>query len=155
MPIVTPSEFKSVLKPGAKLLGLDISKNAIGVAFADVQTGIVTPVTVIRRKRLKEDAIHLLALITRYEAKGLVVGWPLNMDGTAGKRCQAVKDTVLEISKTLQSVKIVFQDERLTTSDAYVLVEESWDKAFRNKGKAVDDMAALLILRSFLEAIQG
>ncbi len=150
MPIVPADQFKSSLKPGAKLLALDISKAVIGVAFADLSTSIVTPVTIIQRARLKDDAAKIGALIAEYQAAGLVVGWPLNMDGTEGKRCQAVKDTVLELSKNLQSAKFTFQDERLSTVQAYNLVEETEGKSGKNKGKAVDNRAAMIILQEFL-----
>ncbi len=151
MPIVPADQFKSSLKPGAKLLGLDISKTSIGVAFADVGTGIATPVTVIARKRLKDDAAALLKLMDQYETKGLVVGWPLHMDGSEGKRCQAIRDTVLELLKTIQSAKFVFWDERLSTARANSLVEEIGGNSGKTKGKPVDNHAAMVILQSFLD----
>ena len=153
MPIIHADQFKSFLKPGAKLLGLDMSKNAIGIAFADCDTGIVTPVTVINRKRLKDDAEKLAKLMDQYGTKSVIVGWPLNMDGSEGKRCQAVKDTVLEFQKSMQAVKFVFWDERLSTAQAYKLVEEIGAKSIKNKGKPVDNHAAMVILRSFLDEL--
>lgn len=151
MPIVPADQFKSSLKPGAKLLGLDISKTSIGVAFADISTLIVTPVTVISRKRLKDDADLLIKLMSEYDTKNIVVGWPLNMDGTEGKRCQAIKDTVLELQKFMQSTKFIFWDERLSTAQAYKMVEEIGGKSGKNKGKPVDNYAAMVILQSFLD----
>ncbi len=153
MPIIPADQFKSSLKPGIKLLGLDISKVSIGIAFADIETGIVTPVTIIERKRLKDDAEKLSKLMAEYDAKSLIVGWPLNMDGTEGKRCQAVRDTVLELQKTLQSAKFVFWDERLSTAVANNLVEEIGISGRKLRGKKVDNHAAMVILRSFLDEI--
>lgn len=153
MPIVPVSEFKSSLKPGAKLLGLDISKTSIGIAFGDVETGIVTPVTVINRKRLKDDAEQLIKLIGEYGTKSMIVGWPLHMDGSEGKRCQAVRDTVLELQKSMQAVKFVFWDERLSTAKAHNLVEEIGITLGKGRGKPVDNHAAMVILESFLDSL--
>lgn len=153
MPIVPATEFKSVLKSGSKLLGLDISKTSIGIAFADISTGIVTPVTVIQRAKLTNDAIKLQNLMNQYGTAGLVVGWPLHMDGTEGKRCQAIKDTVAELLKSWPDVKVTFQDERLSTAKAYSMVEEIGVKSGKSKGKPVDNHAALIILQSFLDEI--
>ena len=153
MPIIPAAQFKSSLKPGAKLLGLDISKTTIGVAFADISTDIVTPVNNIGRKRLKDDANRLLQLSEQYGTKSFIVGWPLNMDGTEGKRCQAIKDTILELQKTLQSFKFIFWDERLSTVIADKMVEETGISLGKNKGKLTDNHAAMVILRSFLDEI--
>lgn len=157
MPILSHSQFITGLKPDAKLLGLDISKTSIGIGFADVSTGIVTPVTVIKRARLKDDAAKLLKLIQEYGANGLVCGWPLHMDGSEGKRCQAVKDTVSELLKNMPPIPLTFQDERLSTAQAYTQMEEIGGKYMNKRGKtgasAVDNHAAMVILRSFLEAL--
>ena len=153
MPIIQADQFITSLKPGTKLLGLDISKTTIGVAFADIDTNIVTPVNNIGRKRLKDDAERLLQLMAQYGTKSFIVGWPLHMDGSEGKRCQAIRDTVLEIQKTIQAAKFVFWDERLSTARANSLVEEIGGKSGKNKGKPVDNHAAMVILRSFLDEI--
>lgn len=157
MPILNHSQFITSLKPDAKLLGLDISKTSIGIGFADVSTGIVTPVMVIKRARLKGDAAKLLKLIQEYGATGLVCGWPLHMDGSEGKRCQAVKDTASELLRNMPPIPLTFQDERLSTSQAYTQVEEmvckSLNKRGKNAVKVVDNHAAMIILRSFLEAL--
>lgn len=151
MPIVPADQFKSSLKPGTKLLGLDISKTTIGIAFADIDTDIVTPVNNIGRKRLKDDADRLIQLMEQYGTKSFIVGWPLHMDGSEGKRCQAIRDTVLELQKSMQAAKFVFWDERLSTARANTMVEEIGGKSSKNKGKPVDNHAAMVILRSFLD----
>lgn len=151
MPIVSADQFKSSLKPGTKLLGLDISKTTIGIAFADIDTDIVTPVNNIGRKRLKDDADRLIQLMEQYGTKSFIVGWPLHMDGSEGKRCQAIRDTVLELQKSMQAAKFVFWDERLSTARANTMVEEIGGKSGKNKGKPVDNHAAMVILRSFLD----
>lgn len=153
MPIVPADEFKSSLKPGTKLLGLDISKSSIGIGFADIGTQIVTPVTVIARKRLVDDAAKILKLMAEYGTTGVIVGWPLHMDGSEGKRCQAVKDTVLELAKSWKDIKITFQDERLSTAQADRMVEETVGNSRKNKGKPVDAKAAMVILQAFLDQI--
>jgi putative Holliday junction resolvase len=151
MPIIDVSEFKSGLPANARLFALDVSSNAIGVATADMTLRLVTPVAVIRRGRLADDAVKLSKLIKEYDVSGLVVGWPLNMDGTQGPRCQAVRDTMLELLKKIPPIKVTFQDERLSTREAEALVEEIGSKSRKNKGKTVDSHAALIILQSFLQ----
>jgi putative holliday junction resolvase len=148
MPIVSVSDLRA--QRALRLLGLDISRNAIGLSVGDFASELATPIAAIARTRLVSDAAYVTKIICDYGVGGLVVGWPLNMDGTEGPRCQAVRDTVLALEKYLPPLPIAFQDERQTTREALSVVEGTVGKLLKKRGKAVDSHAAMLILSRFL-----
>lgn len=156
MPVLSLNDFKSQLSPqaqGGKLLGLDISKSVIGLAFADMGSRIVTPLSVLQRGRLADDAVKLGKIINDYDISGLVIGWPLNVDGSEGKRCQAVRDTTAEILKKLPPIKACFFDERWSTAEAFNILDNIGDKSRKSQVKTVDKFAAQLILQAFLDGL--
>lgn len=151
MKILSSQDFKSSLPPNAKLLGLDMGTKTIGVAFADTGTRICTPLCVIIRKKLKEDARKLESLIRDYGAGGLVVGWPLNTDGTEGRRCQGVRDTILAMDAFLPDLSVTFWDERFSTASAETFLIRHIDMSRKKRDRVIDKMAALEIMNSFMD----
>jgi putative holliday junction resolvase len=136
-------------RPG--LLALDVSKRAIGVAGADPGWRLATPLVTIRRTRLAQDLERLRRIVAEREARALVVGWPLNMDGSEGPRCQAVRAFAAHLDAVLR-LPILLWDERLTTFAA----EEAAERAgLRGKRRAekLDALAAAAILQDFLNAL--
>jgi len=130
---------------------MDVSKSTIGLAGADSSWRIATPLGAIRRKRWPQDLAALTKVIHEREAAILVVGWPLNMDGSEGRRCQSVRAFALNLDAALD-LPILLWDERLSTFAA----EEAADGAgLRNKkrGQAIDALAAAAILQDTLDAI--
>lgn len=149
MKIISSQDFKGSLPPNAKLLGLDVGTKTIGLAFGDVATRICTPLKVINRTKLKADTAILAAAIKDYGVSGLVVGWPLNVDGSEGPKCQSVKDTILAMQDWLPDLPVTFWDERFSTADAEAFLIGEADLSRAKRGRVIDKMAALEILSSF------
>jgi putative Holliday junction resolvase len=136
-------------RPG--LLALDVSKRALGVAGADAGWRLATPLVTIRRRRLAQDLEQLESIVRERAVGALVVGWPLNMDGSEGPRCQAVR-AFAENLETALDLPILLWDERLTTFAA----EEAADRAgLRGKRRAgmLDALAAAALLQDVLNAV--
>ena len=136
-------------RPG--LLALDVSKRALGVAGADAGWRLATPLTTIRRRRFAQDLERLRVIIRERAAGALVLGWPLNMDGSEGPRAQAVRAFAESLDAAL-GLPILFWDERLTTFAA----EEAAERAgLRGKKRAemLDALAAAALLQDFLNAL--
>jgi putative holliday junction resolvase len=137
------------VRPG--LLALDVSKRAIGVAGADAGWLLATPLTTIRRKHSAHDLERLESIIGERAAGALVLGWPLNMDGSEGPRCQAVRAFADKLDAAL-GLPILLWDERLTTFAA----EEAADRANlrgRRRAQMLDALAAAALLQDFLNAL--
>jgi putative Holliday junction resolvase len=136
-------------RPG--LVGLDVSKRALGVAGAAAGWRLATPLVTIRRRRLAADLERLRALLHERQAGALVVGWPLNMDGSEGPRCQSVRAFAEQLDRAL-GLPILLWDERLSTFAA----EEAADHArlsARKRADRLDALAAALILQDALDAL--
>ncbi|MGH8722216.1 MAG: Holliday junction resolvase RuvX [Burkholderiales bacterium] len=136
-------------RPG--LLALDVSKRALGVAGADPGWRLATPLVTIRRRRWAQDLEQLRTIMRERAAGALVLGWPLNMDGSEGSRCQAVRAFAKSLDAAL-GLPILLWDERLTTFAA----EESAARAgLRGKKRAamLDALAAAALLQDFLNAL--
>ncbi len=155
MGIVTLEEFKKIIPQRSRLLGLDIGTKTIGVASATLPVGISSPLDVINRKKMAADAAQLMGFMREYDCQGLVIGWPLNVDGTEGPRCQGVRDVTLELFKHIPDVPAVFYDERFSTHRAEKFMIEAVDYSRAKRDKIVDKMAAQIILQEFLEAEMG
>ncbi|HYE00069.1 MAG TPA: Holliday junction resolvase RuvX, partial [Alphaproteobacteria bacterium] len=91
MAICNPTAFKAALGPGGPLLGLDLGDRTIGIAICDPGLTVASPLETLRRAKFTEDAAKLLALVDKRRAVGLVVGLPVNMDGTKGPRVDKVR----------------------------------------------------------------
>ncbi len=153
MALVSRDEFLERLGRTSRLLALDIGTKTIGVAFGSMMGGIATPLSVISRKKIAQDAQQLHKMMVDYGSEGLVVGWPLAADGTPGPRCQAVRDVMLELLKHLPDVPVVFYDERFSTKRAESFMIEAVDYSRAKRDKIVDKMAAQIILQDFLETL--
>jgi putative Holliday junction resolvase len=156
VPILSNLEDLLARVPGAErarpgLLALDVSKRAIGVAGADAGWRLATPLTTIRRKRLAQDLAQLERIIAERAAGALVLGWPLNMDGSEGPRCQAVRAFAERLDGAL-GLPILFWDERLTTFAAEEAAEQA---GLRGKKRAamLDALAAAAALQDLLNAL--
>jgi putative holliday junction resolvase len=136
-------------RPG--LLALDVSKRAIGVAGADAGWRLATPLTTIRRGRWVRDLERLESIIRERRAHALVVGWPLNMDGSEGPRCQAVRGFAENLDAAL-GLPILLWDERLTTFAAAEAAERAGLRG-RRREQMLDALAAAAVLQDLLNTL--
>jgi putative holliday junction resolvase len=134
-----------------RLLGLDLGDKTIGLALSDPGLSVASPVTTIRRTKFTADAKILLALVAERGVGGLVIGLPLNMDGSEGPRCQSVRQFAANLVK-LKDLPILFWDERLSTMAVErAMIDHDVTRARRDK--VVDQAAAAFILQGALDAL--
>lgn len=148
MLLATPAALKHAAA-GKRLLGLDPGTKTIGVAVSDPDHKVATAVTVIRRRKLADDLAALGRLVADYEAGGLVIGMPLNMDGSAGPRAQSVRAFQRNLEGHFD-LPMAFVDERLSTH----AVEQgliAQDVSRRRRAEVVDAHAAAFILQGALD----
>jgi putative pre-16S rRNA nuclease len=138
-------------QPRPGLLALDVSKRTLGVAGADAGWRLATPLLTIQRRRWTQDLARLDHVVRERAAGALVIGWPLNMDGSEGPRCQSVRAFADALARE-RGLPILLWDERLTTFAA----EDAADQAgLRGKRRAemIDALAAAAILQDALDAL--
>ena len=125
MPVIELMDLPAALAPYTPVVGLDLGEKTIGVAVSDLGLHIASPLGLIRRKKFTEDASALFALMDERGAKGVVIGLPLNMDGTEGARCQSSRAFARNLLR-LRDMPIAFWDERLSTAAVErVLIEQA------------------------------
>ena len=151
MTICKPNDIKLHILPGQKLLGLDIGRKTIGLALSDASLKIASPVKIINRKKFTPDMAHLLEFADSQAVGGLVLGWPVNMDGSLGSRCDSVRDFAHALLK-IRDIPIVFQDERLSTKAVETAMLAA-DMTRAKRSKRRDALAACWILQSFLNCL--
>lgn len=147
------AEFAALLPPNRAICGLDLGDKTIGVAISDLRRLVATPVTVIRRVKFTVDAAALLELLTAREVKGIVLGLPLNMDGSTGPRVQATQAFARNLEK-LTPLPISFWDERLSTVAAERALLEA-DTSRKRRAEVIDQVAAGYILQGALDRMDA
>ena len=152
MPIVSLEELRDAVPKGARLMGLDVGSKTIGLALSDGGLAIASPLVTLRRTKFTKDAEALKALTDEHGVGGLVIGLPINMDGSEGPRCQSTRQFAANLLGKFD-IPIAFQDERLSTAAVErVLIEEA-DMSRKRRGEVVDKMAAAWILQGALDAM--
>lgn len=151
MIVATISDLASSLPRHGRLMGLDLGEKTIGVAVGDPGHRIATPVTTLRRKKFGEDAKQLLALVDDRHVGGLVIGLPLNMDGSEGPRCQSVRQFASNLAK-IRDLPMTFWDERLSTV-AVTRDMLAADLSRAKRAKIVDQSAAAFILQGAFDRL--
>lgn len=147
------TDLAQFLPPGGKLMGLDLGTKTIGVAISDGLRLSATPVQTLKRQKFTKDAEDLLALAKAHTVSALVLGLPLNMDGSEGPRAQATRAFARNLEK-LTDLPIGFWDERLSTSAVTrTLIEADVSRAKRSQ--VVDKLAASYILQGVLNRLRS
>jgi putative Holliday junction resolvase len=144
-------EFARSLPDGARLFGLDVGTKTLGLALSDVTRTIASGFTTLRRGKFAGDARRLLQLAQEHGVGGLVVGLPINLDGTEGPRAQATRAFTRNLS-SLTDLPILLWDERMTTAAAERTLLEA-DLSRRRRSEVIDKVAATLILQSALDRL--
>lgn len=157
MPVALLKTILATRPDNVRLLGLDLGSKTIGLALSDPAQSIATPLKTIARTKFTKDIEELKTIIADYEIGGFVLGYPLNMDGAEGPRCQSVRDFALEFVKTGAGGKdpwIAFWDERLSTATVDNFLIESVDMSRTRRRAVIDKLAAQHILQGALDFIQ-
>jgi putative holliday junction resolvase len=141
--------FLAALPPNRAIAGLDLGDKTIGVALSDVRRQVATPIEVIRREKFTMDAGRLLVLLDARGAAGIVLGLPLNMDGSVGPRVQATQAFARNLEK-LTALPICYWDERLSTVAAERALLEA-DTSRKRRKEVIDQVAAGYILQGALD----
>lgn len=139
------------LQPGARLAGLDLGTKTIGVALSDIGLRFATPHHVVRRTKFGMDAAALVAIFEREKVGGIVLGLPINMNGTEGPRAQATRSFVRNLAPLI-AVPIVLWDERMSTLAAERAMIEA-DMSRRKRAEKIDAVAASIILQGALDRL--
>ena len=142
-------DFLAALPPNRAIAGLDLGDKTIGVALSDLRRQVATPIEVIRREKFTIDAAKLLALLEARGAAGIVLGLPLNMDGSTGPRVQATQAFARNLEK-LTALPICYWDERLSTVAAERALLEA-DTSRKRRKEVIDQVAAGYILQGALD----
>lgn len=155
MPVVDLKDLVCQLPRGSRLLGLDPGTKTIGLAVSDGSLKVASPIDTIRRSKFTKDAEALAAICAERDVGGLVIGLPVNMDGTEGPRCQSVRQLAQNlIEKAGFMQPIVFWDERLSTSAVERFLVDEADMTRKRRAEVVDKMAAAYILQGALDALE-
>ena len=143
------AEFTRSLPKTAAIVGLDLGDKTIGVAISDLRRTIATPTEVIRRTKFTEDAAKLLAIMQNRAIGGIILGLPLNMDGSEGPRVQSTRAFARNLVR-LTDVPITYWDERLSTVAATRALLEA-DTSRKRRAEVIDQVAAGYILQGALD----
>ena len=151
--MITLEEFKKKHSDKCRLIGLDLGSKRIGVSICDDKQLIATPLKTINRNSLKDLVDELKLIVDENDIKGIIVGNPLNMDGSSGRSAQSVKDTTENIEKNLD-IPICLWDERLSTVGAFNLSSQL-DINVSRREKKIDENAAAFILQGALDFLNN
>jgi putative Holliday junction resolvase len=142
------------LPRAAPLAGLDLGEKTIGVAVSDATQSIASPLALIRKTRFTDDAAALFRLMESRGAGGLVIGLPINMDGTEGARCQSNRAFARNLLR-LKDLPIAFWDERLSTMAVNRMLVDEADMTRARRAEVVDKAAAAWILQGALDRLRN
>jgi len=145
-----------LIQRGQILVGLDLGTKTIGIALSDTNFTIASPSETIKRQKLSIDAQALQKLITARQIGGVVMGYPLNMDGSAGPRAQATRAFIRNLAKidNFPSLPVVLWDERLSTAAVTRTLIDA-DASRARRAELVDKLAATYILQGYLDFLRS
>jgi len=147
----TVEEFATTLPRFGALAGLDLGTKTIGVAVSDRMRAVASPLRTIRREKFTLDAAELMKITAEREIAGIVLGLPMNMDGSEGPRCQSTRAFARNLEK-LTDLPITFWDERLSTVAAERALLEA-DMSRKRRAETIDHVAAGFILQGALDRL--
>lgn len=149
--IVELAGLAETLPDYAALIGLDLGTKTIGVAISDLGRRMASPLVLIHRQKFTADAEALVKIATSREAAAIVIGLPLNMDGSEGPRSQATRAFVRNLLPKID-IPVAFWDERLSTVAVTRTLIEA-DTSRKRRAELVDKMAAAFILQGALDRL--
>jgi len=150
--IVTIEDLPRLLQPEARLLGLDVGNKTIGMALSDVSRSIATPYETIRRTKFTEDAKLIGTAIDANGVGAIVIGLPINLDGSEGPRAQSTRAFARNLASRVD-LPLAFWDERLSTAAVERHLIEA-DASRKRRAEVIDRMAAAYILQGALDRLK-
>lgn len=153
MAVVELTELPALLPRYSALIGLDLGEKTIGVAVSDVTRMVATPLELIRKTKFTAEVNRLFALIDERQVGAVVIGLPVNMDGTEGTRCQSNRAFGRNLLR-LRDIPITFWDERMSTMAVNRILIEEADVTRARRADLVDKMAAAWILQGALDRLR-
>jgi putative holliday junction resolvase len=151
-PIVAIEDLAKVLQPGTRLLGLDVGTKTIGMALSDVTRSIATPYETIRRTKFTEDVKLIFKAIEANGVGAVVIGLPINLDGSEGPRAQSTRAFARNLASRVDR-PLAFWDERLSTAAVERHLIEA-DASRKRRAEVIDRMAAAYILQGALDRLK-
>ena len=151
--MITIQEFKKKHSYKIRLIGLDLGSKKIGISICDENQSIATPFKTINKTNINDLINQLTEIIDENNIKGIIIGNPINMDGTLGRSTQSVKDTSNNIAKSID-LPISLWDERLSSAGAFKLSSQL-DVNVSKREKVIDKNAAAFILQGAIDYLNN
>ncbi|MGI8841428.1 MAG: Holliday junction resolvase RuvX [Caulobacteraceae bacterium] len=153
MAVLDLLDLPAALPASAPLVGLDLGEKTIGVAVSDTSRTIASPLDTIRRTRFTRDAQALFELMESRGAGGIIIGLPVNMDGSEGPRCQSARAFARNLHR-LKDLPVAFWDERLSSAAVNRVLIGEGDVTRARRAALVDKLAAAWILQGALDRLR-
>ncbi|MEX2166450.1 MAG: Holliday junction resolvase RuvX [Methyloceanibacter sp.] len=150
-PVIAIEDLPQLLLPEARLLGLDVGSKTVGMALSDVTRTVATPYDTIRRTKFTADAKAIRQVVEKNQVGALVIGLPLNLDGSEGPRAQSTRAFARNLAAHVE-VPMIFWDERLSTAAVERHLIEA-DASRKRRAQVIDRMAAAYILQGALDRL--
>jgi putative Holliday junction resolvase len=155
MSVIDLSELPAHAPPRSPFVGLDLGEKTIGVAVSDATRMIASPLETIRKSKFTDDANALFKLMQSRGAGGIVVGLPVNMDGTEGPRCQSSRAFARNLLRLRPELPIAFWDERMSSMAVNRMLISEADVSRARRAEVVDKAAAAWILQGALDRLRN
>ena len=151
--ILSIEEFKTTIGNNSRLLGIDPGSRNIGLAICDENKKVATPLKVLQKSKLKVLLEQINQIIKENDIKGIIIGNPINMDGTSGKSSQSANDFAKNLSKYI-TIPIAMWDERLSSEGSFKITKEIGTN-ITNRVKKLDKNAAAFILQGAIDYLSN
>ena len=151
--ILTIEEFKKNIDNNSRLLGIDPGKKNIGIAICDENKVVATPLKIIKKNKFQILLKEIKSIIKENDIKGVVIGNPINMDGSASKSSQSATDFAKNLSKNI-TIPIVLWDERLSSEGSFKITHDL-DTNVTDRVKKLDKNAAAFILQGAIDFLSN
>ena len=155
MAVVDLLELPALLPAYAPIVGLDLGEKTIGVAVSDATRTVASPLELIRKTKFTDDAAALFKLMESRGAGGIVIGLPVNMDGTEGPRCQSSRAFGRNLLRLKPELPIAFWDERMSSMAINRMLIDEADVSRARRAEVVDKAAAGWILQGALDRLRN
>jgi putative holliday junction resolvase len=152
MPLYEIKDLKSHQDKKSRLMGLDVGDKTIGIALADITWQVATPLTTLARTNKKADITTLLELVEKHQVIGVIIGLPVNMNGTYGPQAAKIQEFAKDLMNR-SNMMVTFWDERLSTVAVNRTLLEA-DMSRKRRSQVIDKLAATFILQGALDRLR-